>query len=166
MKNLLVLRHAKSSWSDAGLADHDRPLNSRGKKAAPRIGRLIRDEGIVPEVIASSTAKRARKTAELVAEHSGYTGDVELVEQLYHASPETYVDYLSGVPDSVTTALVIGHNPGIQDLVSQLGGSYESFPTATLARLELSIESWREFSLHTPAQLTNLWRPRDLPDEP
>ena len=90
MKTLLILRHAKSDWETPDVADHDRPLNGRGKRDAPRMGRLLRDENLVPDLIISSTAKRARKTAKLVAEASGYEGEIRLAETLYLAGPEAY----------------------------------------------------------------------------
>ena len=83
MKTLLLLRHAKSSWKHPELADHDRPLNKRGKRDAPSIGQLVSDKGLVPDLIMSSTAKRARKTARAVAKASGYKGKIELTPTFY-----------------------------------------------------------------------------------
>src|SRR3990172_12140295 len=86
MKTLMLLRHAKSSWKDAEVPDHDRPLNKRGKKTAPQMGRLLSTEGLVPDLILSSTAVRARETAKAVAKDSSYKGPTELLDSLYLAT--------------------------------------------------------------------------------
>ena len=88
------MRHAKSSWKTDELADHDRPLNARGQRDAPRIGRLLRAQDLEPDRVLCSTAKRARKTATEVVEGSGYDSPVELLEELYLASPSTHIDVL------------------------------------------------------------------------
>jgi phosphohistidine phosphatase len=92
MKTLLVLRHAKSSWKNANLADFDRPLNKRGKRDAPRMGELLRREGIVPDLIISSSAERALTTAEAVALACGYDLEIQTTRQLYHAWPDDYIE--------------------------------------------------------------------------
>lgn len=166
MKTLLVLRHAKSSWSNPDLADHDRPLKKRGKRDAPRIGRLLRDEDLVPDLMIASTAKRARKTAEAVAEHSGYEGEIKLSRDLYAFGPESYVEALYGLPDVYQRVMVIGHNPGLEDLVEVLTGEWERLPTAALAKIELPIRSWRELAAETGdlplGRLVGFWQPREL----
>lgn len=162
MKELLILRHAKSSWAEPGMADHERPLNARGLRDAPRIGQLLRTEGIVPEAILSSTAVRARSTARLVADESGFAGEVALRPALYHAPPHRYREALAELPDSVTRAMVVGHNPGLEDLLEQLTGSGETLPTAALAHIALPIDGWTELSHRTPGRLLALWKPREL----
>ena len=117
MKTLLILRHAKSSWKNTGLADHDRPLTKRGKRDAPRMGRLLRDENLTPDLIVSSTAKRALDTAEAVAEASGYEGEVESRPEFYMAGPEAYLRALRALSDDYECVMVIGHNPGLEELV-------------------------------------------------
>lgn len=162
MKTLLVLRHAKSSWSNAHLADHDRPLNSRGKEDAPRMGRLLEREGLVPDLIISSSAERALRTAEFAAIAAGYDAEIEVTRQLYHAEPEEYSEVLNGVKDSHDRVMVVGHNPGIEDLVEQLGGQYQRMPTGALAQIELAINSWKELGEETNGRLVNLWRPKEV----
>ena len=163
VRTLLVLRHAKSSWKDAGLADHDRPLNKRGEKNAPAMGKLIKREGLTPQWIASSTALRARKTAEAAAKGSGYSGGIHYEEELYLAQPQDILDVLQRtVPDSATRILIVGHNPGLEELVGTLTAQRESFPTGALAQIELSVESWRELEETVEGELVHLWRPRDL----
>jgi phosphohistidine phosphatase len=162
MKTLLLLRHAKSSWKDDSLADHDRPLNSRGKEDAPRMGRLIAAENLVPDLIVSSTAKRARKTAAAVAEHCGYSSEVRKLDELYLAPPDTYIEMLRRLSDDVRRVVVVGHNPGMQMLVTVLSGAVEEFPTAALAQVELPIDAWSDLMRETRGELVRLWRPREL----
>jgi phosphohistidine phosphatase len=161
-KTLLLLRHAKSSWKDESLSDHDRPLNKRGKLAAPRMGRLIRDEGMVPDRILSSTAARARATAEAVAEACGFTGEIELLRQLYLAAPVAYIDAARQVQGDPGRVLIVGHNPAVNTLVRELTSSDEVMPTAALARIELPISRWLELDIEVEGELVGLWRPREL----
>jgi len=163
MKTLLVLRHAKSSWKDAGLADHDRPLNKRGKRDGPRMGKLIEDLELVPDLIVSSTACRARKTAETVAASSHYRGEIRFDEGLYLAGPRTIVELVRELPDaSSARVMLVGHNPGLEELIRNLTGEGEPFPTAALAQIELPIDSWSELELTTKGSLVHLWRPKEL----
>src|SRR5688500_2653227 len=100
MKTLLILRHAKSSWDDASLDDHERPLNARGRRDAPRMGDLLRDELLVPDLIITSDAVRAHTTALAVAEAAGYIGPIVVEPRLYHASPEDVLAVLATVADA------------------------------------------------------------------
>ena len=113
MKTLLILRHAKSSWKDPDLPDHDRPLNKRGKHDAPRMGKLLKDEDLIPDLILSSTAIRAKKTAELVARACKYKGKIVLNHSLYGAEPTAYLKILEGLSDKHIAALVVGHSPSV-----------------------------------------------------
>ena len=162
MNMLLVLRHAKSSWIHSELTDHERPLNQRGLRAASRMGQLIADENIVPDVILSSTARRARQTAELVAKHCGFETEIAFVDSLYHAGPTAYVDRLAYLDDSISSAMVVGHNPGLENLVESLTAEVTVMPTAALARIELSISRWWDIRSVETARLTDVWRPREL----
>jgi phosphohistidine phosphatase len=163
MKTLLLLRHAKSSWSDPTLKDHDRPLNDRGKRDAPRMGQLLKGERLTPDLIVSSTAKRARKTAARVAKNCGYQGEIELTESFYLAHPGQYVQYLQQVSDEHEFVMVVGHNPGLEALLAWLTGQDEPLPTAALAQVEFDIASWRELAHSAGGRLANLWRPKELP---
>jgi len=164
MKELLVLRHAKSSWDFPDLDDHDRPLNPRGERDAPRMGRLIRREEMVPQAIVASDAVRAMETAERVARECGFEGDRVTTRQLYLADPAEYLRLLSELPDTIESVLVVGHNPGLEDLVRQLSGAREVMPTAALARIALELESWDDLGAATKGRLVGLWRPRELPE--
>jgi len=162
MKTLLILRHAKSSWDIPALADHDRPLNKRGRRDAPRMGALLRDQGLVPDIILSSTAKRARATAELAGEAAGYSGPISLTSKLYLAAPEDYIAVLRNLPAEIETAMVVGHNPGLEDLLEELTGLAEHLPTAALARVALPIADWPELTTDVEGELKALWVPREL----
>lgn len=163
MKTLMLLRHAKSSWKDESLEDHERPLNKRGKKTAPVMGHLIRDQGLVPELIVSSTAVRARKTAEAAAKECSYPGNITLTEELYLATAGEILRYAQErTEETLSRIMLVGHNPGMEELVALLSGQRERFPTAALAVLELDIGSWRQLELGVDAKLKNLWRPKEL----
>ena len=162
MRTLLVLRHAKSSWKHADLSDHARPLNKRGERDAPTIGRLLRMKRLLPSVMLSSSANRARRTAEEVAEWSGFAGTVQLEPRLYLADPATIVDVVRHSGADARRLMVVGHNPGLEQLVAQLTGVTEPLPTATLVQIQLPIERWQDLRLSTGGQLVNAWQARTL----
>jgi phosphohistidine phosphatase len=162
MKTLLVLRHAKSSWADDDLSDFDRPLNDRGRHDAPRMGQLMAREDLVPDLIITSSAKRAATTAKLVAQAAGYEGEIRRSEHLYLAEPGEYVVEARQVDDGVACLMVVGHNPGIEELVEWLSGVEERMPTAALACFRLSIDHWRDLKPGQRYELTHLWRPKEL----
>jgi phosphohistidine phosphatase len=161
MKTVLILRHAKSSWSNARLADHDRPLNSRGKRDAPHAGRWLRDQDLTPDLIVTSSAERALATAEAVALASDYDREIAVTRAFYHAGPENYLELLGGLSDEYKRVLVVGHNPGLEELVEQLSGRAETMVTAALAVIDLSIEHWHELDEATQGTLVAHWRPSD-----
>jgi phosphohistidine phosphatase len=162
MKTLLLLRHAKSSWKDTDLDDHDRPLNKRGKRDAPRIGQLLKDENLIPDHIGVSSAKRARKTAEHVIHESGFRGETRITGELYAASGRQLAEFVVQLPDAFERVLLIGHNPGLEELLEGLTGQYVPLTTAALAWLELPVDSWRNVADGPPARLVKLWQPREL----
>jgi phosphohistidine phosphatase len=162
MKTLLLLRHAKSSWSDPTLADFDRPLNKRGQKAAAVIGKVLRNNSIDFDLCLSSTSVRTRQTAELVFRESGMQPQIIFRDDLYHASAEQITNILQQVDEPHSTVLVIGHNPGFQELLTRLTGDEQGFPTAALATVELPIEQWSDMRDQTRGLLTEMWRPKEL----
>jgi phosphohistidine phosphatase len=163
MKTLLVLRHAKSSWNEGGLADHDRPLNDRGERDAPRVGVRVRKHGLTPDTIISSDAVRARLTAEAVAEAAGYAGEIRLEPLLYHAAPDDILVVLRAAPEpNADTVMIVGHNPGLEGLVARLTGEAQDLPTAALAHIVLPIDRWRDLDGSTSGTLVDLWRPKEL----
>jgi phosphohistidine phosphatase len=161
MKTLLLLRHAKSSWADDKLADFDRPLNDRGRDDAPRMGQLLRRLELVPDLIITSSAKRAAATAELAARSAGYEGEIQQTRQLYLAEPQAYIALARRAPEAVNTLMLVGHNPGIGELVALLGGDDETMPTAALADFRLPITTWAELKA-TRYDLASVWRPKEL----
>ena len=163
MKTLLLLRHAKSSWKDDSLDDHDRPLNERGKKEAPKMGQLLLEEHLLPDIILSSDAKRCRRTVEKVCEAAGYRGETVLTSELYLANTAAYLRALTRLPDQVSRALVVGHNPGMEQLLELLTQRYEPMTTGALARIDLpSLEHWPEIAASTRGELVTLWQPMEL----
>jgi phosphohistidine phosphatase len=159
-RRLYLLRHAKSSWKDPALADHDRPLAPRGRRAAKRIGRHLRDQGIEPALVLCSSAIRARETLERI----GLAAHIE--PELYGAGAGALLARLRQVPAAVPSVMLIGHNPGLQELALLLCRSGPSvreleakFPTAALATVALA--SWSSLGRGT-AQLIDFVRPRDL----
>jgi phosphohistidine phosphatase len=139
---LLLLRHAKSSWQDARLDDPERPLNDRGRRTAPVMGALLAQKGWVPELIRCSTALRARQTVELLSPAMGYAGAVEERSDLYLAEPSGYLAALRDLDDRISRVMLVGHNPGLEDLVAQLAGREEPMPTAAVAVARWSGGSW------------------------
>jgi len=164
MKTLLLLRHAKSSWKDSDLDDHDRPLNKRGKNDAPKMGRLLREEEMLPDLVIASSAKRCRKTAEHVIHSSGYRGETRIHGELYEAGAEKLRQFLANLDDSIGCVLLIAHNPGMEEFLEPLAGAYTPLSTAALAHVELPIDSWRDLTADSRGALIKLWQPRELED--
>jgi phosphohistidine phosphatase len=142
MKTLLILRHAKSSWKLPDLSDHDRPLNRRGKRDAPRMGKLLKEKELAPDLVISSTATRAKDTASAVANHSGYKGKKIKFKSLYAAEPSAYLAVLRELDDKYQRVLIVGHNPGVEELIEMLTGEIHIIPTCTLAQIEFDTEKW------------------------
>lgn len=144
MKTLLLLRHAKASWKDATLPDFERPLNGRGLKAAPLIGRFLRRQKIKPDIILSSPAERARQTAKLVMEAARLVAELRYDERIYEASAAHLLEIVSQIEESAKIVLLVGHNPGMEELLTRLTRSPQNMATATLAKLNLEIEKWNK----------------------
>jgi len=162
MKTLLVMRHAKSSWKDQEIPDHDRPLKKRGRKDIVNMAKLLKKKGLVPDYIISSTAVRAKDTASLMIEKLNYKGKSEFIEEFYMAEPETYIEHISKVSDKVNTLLIIGHNPGLEGLVMTLGDKITSLPTGSIAKLYLFIDKWSELTSDTDGEINHVWVPEEF----
>ena len=160
MKTLLLLRHANSSSDHPGLIDHDRPLNEKGACEAPYIGQLIKTQQIVIDFILSSNATRAKTTTQLIAQHCGYNGPIELSAELYATDAKHYLHVLSRIEKPFKSILMVGHNPTLEDLFLRLTKTKEEFPTAGLAHLQLPIDNWGEIKSCPAAQLINFYRPK------
>ena len=170
MKQLLLLRHAKSSWDNPGLADYDRPLASRGRKAARRMGRELAVRSWLPQRALVSPAARTRDTWEIASAEWPRIPEVSFAEALYEASAGQLLAEAQRTPERIGMLLMLGHNPGLEDFARGLAGDnsepealellLEKFPTAALARFEFD-GKWEELRLGA-ARLTNCLRPKDL----
>ena len=153
MRTLYLLRHAKSSWSDPTLPDQERPLSPRGRRDAKRVAKHIARLGIEPELVLCSYAARTRETLELVRPALSPTSTVRLEAELYGAPAEKLRERLRAVPEAVTSVMLIGHNPGLQDLALALASAgaerervREKLPTAAFATLILPKTTWSRLS--------------------
>jgi phosphohistidine phosphatase len=167
MKRLYLLRHAKSSWDDPRLADHDRPLAPRGRRAAKDIAKHLGRKEISPELVLCSPSTRTRQTLKRLAPGLGKNADVQIEPELYAAPARDLLDVLHKVPDEVESVMLIGHNPGIQNLALSLASAgseiprlRSKFPTAALATLAFN-GTWRELAPGS-AELVSLVKPKEL----
>ena len=165
MKTLLLMRHAKSSWKESNIPDHDRPLNRRGKHDAPLMGKLLRDQKMNLDLIISSTALRAETTANLIAKAVGYKGKIVLDKSIYNAEPMDLLTLLSNRSDETNSILLIGHNPTVEETVQMLTNSPEiTMATCAIAHLTLSIDTWTDLKEKQTfsSKLENFWTPKEL----
>jgi phosphohistidine phosphatase len=145
VRRLLLLRHGKSDWGSATGGDHERTLAPRGERSARLVGRYLARTGAVPELVISSTAVRARTTAELAIEEGGWVTRLELESGLYAASARAVLEVVRRVPDEVESLLLVGHEPTWSELGGALvGGASVRFPTAGLLCADLAEPSWRD----------------------
>lgn len=161
MKRLFVLRHAKSSWTDSELADFDRPLNDRGLEAAPFMGRLMADRNLTPDIILGSPAKRARQTAELLKDAADWEAELKFDDAIYEASPITLCRVVADLPNEIGSAMVVGHNPGMEGFIRILTGRLEPMSTASLAIIDLAVDEWSRVEAGT-GRLVEVIRPKEL----
>lgn len=162
MKYLLLMRHAKSSWSDVSLPDHERPLNQRGKQDALRMGKHLQEQGILVDAILSSTAVRARATAKGFLQEYTFEGELHYDDDLYHADPEAILSILHQLPDTISTVMLIAHNPGLDDFLEVVCDLYEHMTTASMAFIKFPVERWADLRLVTRGELVHFWKPREI----
>lgn len=130
---------------------------------ATSVGHLLRRLSLVPDLIVTSDAVRAQTTAQIVAEAAGYHGKVVQSSVLYHARPEAVIDVLRTIPTADhRSVMIVGHNPGLEDLVAQLTGEHRRLPTAALVRIDVEIDRWNQFDVSTSASVTDAWTPAEL----
>jgi len=146
MKTLYLVRHAKSSWDDPTLDDFDRPLNDRGLHDAPRMGNRLDKIGVLPDIIYASPAARALTTAKILAKSLQYSEKkIHTDRQLYHASEETWLNFVRSISDKYEEVMLVGHNPGLSEFAQLLVKEFEeSIPTTGVVAMQLPIESWKE----------------------
>ena len=171
MKTLALFRHAKSDWSDPRLEDFDRPLAPRGIKAAPRMAKEMKKLGLAPDLVLCSEAVRTRQTWDLAAPEIGATPRLVVQRRLYLAAPGELLEAVREVGPEAETLMLIGHNPGMENLAAVLAGPEsdptafrrlaKKFPTAALAILTFEIATWRDAGPGT-GTLTHFIQPRDL----
>ncbi|MCE9521730.1 MAG: histidine phosphatase family protein [Alphaproteobacteria bacterium] len=174
MKTVFLLRHAKSDWADAGLKDQDRRLSERGRDAAPRMGAYLSAKHYEPDAVLCSTARRTVETCDLVKSAIGEGVQVQFEDSLYLAGLRHLLDRLKWLDDHVKSAMIIGHNPGLEQLANALPHSpkteaeeklhrrmREKFSTCALAVIKLPIKTWRDLKPGT-GTLVDFMRPRDL----
>ena len=145
MKSLLVVRHAKSSWESEAQRDFDRPLNDRGRRDAPMMADRLIARGIIPDLLVSSPAVRAKTTAELFASRFGVT-NIFFKPELYHAPSPIFYQVVGGLDDIAATAAIFSHNPGITDFVSELTSvRVDNMPTCGIFAVRAPVDRWAEF---------------------
>lgn len=162
MKTLLLMRHAKSGWDNPALSDHDRPLNPRGERDAPEMGRLLVHAAVIPDRIVCSSAVRAKRTAEMVHESLNAACELQVIDHLYHAPPKTWFSVIRELPDAANCVLIIGHNPGLEETLLRITGEPHRMPTAAVAHLAVPIDRWEEFASTASARLVEIWRPKEI----
>ena len=126
------------------------------------MGQLLKDENLLPDFIVASSARRARKTAEHVIQHSGYRGETRITGDLYNAGRDELLAFVGTLPDAASRILLIGHNPGLEELLESLTGQCVALTTAALAHLESSVDTWQQLRQAAPLQLVKVWLPREL----
>ena len=151
VRRLIVMRHAKSSWKDPNLDDHERPLNKRGRRDAPMVADAIFERGWIPELILVSSSKRTLQTLEGMSHRMGKT-PFEVRSGIYHATVIDLMGELEDMLDNGTT-MIIGHNPGSEILVNHLSGEWHTMPTATAVLLLQSGSSWSVEAVIRPKEI-------------
>ena len=161
---LYLLRHAKSSWKDDSLKDFDRPLKGRGRDAAEQMGKRLASEKLKDAMLICSPAARTRETAQIVLKHSQLQMDQRFDERIYEASLRDLLQVVSEIPDDKQTAMLIGHNPGFEELLAFLTGEARRMPTCALAKIKLEAASWKD-ARAGEGSLATFLTPKGLPED-
>lgn len=150
MKTLYLIRHAKSSWSDAGLTDFERPLNPRGLRDAPFMGKLLKEKNVSPDKIISSSAVRAYTTARTIAMELNYPVEkIETTDVIYEASASEILNVIQSIDNNVETLIVFGHNPGFTSLSNYLSDKQvDNIPTCGISCIEFEVDTWEEVNIN------------------
>ena len=148
MKTLFIIRHAKSSWDASNLDDYERPLNDRGKRDAPRMGKRFKEKDIHPDLLLSSPAKRALSTAKRIAKELKYSkDDIKTDRRLYHADEETILTVIREIKDNKNVVMVFSHNPGLTEFVNTLMNGeldIDNVPTCGVVAFQFDLVSWKD----------------------
>jgi phosphohistidine phosphatase len=151
LKNLYLIRHAKSDWNDSSLSDFDRPLNERGKKAAPEMGKRLAKKKIEPDLICSSPAKRAITTARKIAEEINFDPDkIKEIKEIYEATVKNLLEVVNDIPEKHKSVFIVGHNPGLTDFANYLSNAHlMNIPTCGVVHIQFDNLHWKEISAMT-----------------
>ncbi len=160
MKTLLLARHAKSSWDDSSLTDFQRPLNRRGRDDAPKLGRWLLVNDLVPDMVLCSPSKRTRETYCLMQYEWPPVEAVFFPEELYHCPALNLCDVIRRVDAPAPRLMIVAHNPGLADFLFAAVEYDDKFPTAAVAWLTVEIDEWSAFHPQQPMCLRRIWRPR------
>ena len=162
MKTLLLMRHGKSSWKDEELPDHERPLKKRGRKDTKRIAKEILKHELIPELILSSSATRARETVTTLTEKLESNNRIVYVDELYMGEPQDFIEALKDQAADEDIVMIVAHNPGLEAYLQIVDGEIESLPTAGLGYMLLALDDWKDISLETMGDLIGFWKPKEL----
>jgi len=155
MKTLFLIRHAKSSWGDTALPDKDRPLNDRGRRDAPQIGERLAKRDVKPDLILSSPAMRALKTAEIIARKLDYRRkDIVVDDRLYAVGADDLLDVIRKLGDKLERVMLFGHNPELTELAHRLSSKITHMPTCAVAEFTFDAKSWSKIGKVKPAKVT------------
>jgi len=155
MKTLILVRHAKSSWDDTSLPDKDRPLNNRGKRDAPKMGERLAKRDAKPDLILSSPARRALKTAEIIAGKLDYKRkDIVVDDRLYAVKSDDLLDVISKLGDKLERVMVFGHNPELTEVAHRLSSEITHMPTCAVAEFTFDAMSWSNIGKEKPAKVS------------
>lgn len=164
MKTLYLLRHATASWKNSGLRDFERPLDGRGEEAAPLVGRLILKKKLRVDLLLCSPATRARQTAALVTQSAGLSAELLYDERIYEADVARLLEVVAQAGEAAEALMLVGHNPGMEGLLTFLTAEHRQMPTAALACVTLDVERWGEVREHA-GRLEWLVRPDELAED-
>lgn len=157
MKTLYVIRHAKSSWDVKTLGDIERPLNERGKRDAPRMGKRLKEKDIHPHLIVSSPAKRALSTARKIAKELKYPKEaIKVIDKLYHADEDAMLQTVNHLKDKHSVVFILGHNPGLTDFVNSIMSEdldIDNVPTCGVVAFQFQADSWEQITWGTGKML-------------
>src|SRR6266498_60290 len=161
MKTLYLLRHGKSSWKDETLPDVERPLNGRGRRASQNVGAFLKREKIIPDLVLSSSAIRARQTTDIVMETAKLRTDLRFDERIYEAGAQRLLEVVRQIEKSKKIVLLVGHNPGMEEFLTMLTGAVDTMPTGTLSKVVLSASNWADMG-DKGATLEWIVKPKEL----
>ena len=161
MRQLWILRHAKSDWGTPSCPDFERTLNQRGLRNAPEMGAFMKTQASTPDLVVASPATRARQTAELVCQSMGYpVGRISYEPRIYEASPQALLEVIEAQSDDVEHLMLVGHNPGLTMLVNMLGGYLDNLPTCSAVSMSFESKDWA--LLCYPPKDVSVWRAREV----